>query len=50
MLIVADSSLGPGDCRVEWADGGINRDRAATDAAIAEVVERYGAARSADMD
>lgn len=50
MLITADAALGPGDCRVEWADGGINRDRAATEATIAEVVTRYITARSADMD
>ena len=50
MLITADAALGAGDCRVEWADGGINRDRAATEATIAEVVTRYITARSADMD
>ncbi len=50
MVITADAALGSGDCRVEWADGGINRDRAATEAAIAEVVTRYITARSADMD
>ena len=34
-----------GDCRIEWADGGVIRDRAATDAAIDEAVARYVAAR-----
>ena len=50
MLVTADAALGPGDCRVEWADGGINRDLAATEAAIAEVVTRYVTARGADMN
>src|SRR6188768_1233233 len=50
MLITADAALGPGDCRVEWADGGISRDRAATESAIAEVVTRYVTARTADMN
>jgi flagellar assembly protein FliH len=48
LLVTADATLGAGDCRVEWSDGGINRDRAATEAAIAEVVTRYITARSAD--
>jgi flagellar assembly protein FliH len=48
MIISADPALGSGDCRVEWADGGITRDRAATEQAIAEVVNRYITARSAD--
>ena len=33
------------DCRVEWADGGINRNQAATDTAIGEAVARYVSAR-----
>ena len=34
-----------GDCRIEWADGGVARDRAATVAIIDDVVARYVAAR-----
>ena len=30
----AITNIAPGDCRIEWADGGINRDLAATKAAI----------------
>ena len=30
-----------GDCRIEWADGGISRDVAAADAAIGDAVTRY---------
>ena len=37
--------MAPGDCRIEWADGGLVRDRAATEAAIGEAVSRYVAAR-----
>jgi flagellar assembly protein FliH len=25
LLLIADETLGPGDCRLEWADGGIER-------------------------
>jgi flagellar assembly protein FliH len=25
LLLIADEALGPGDCRLEWADGGIER-------------------------
>ena len=30
LTILSDDTMAPGDCRIEWADGGINRDRAAT--------------------
>ena len=40
-------ALAPGDCRIEWADGGLTRDRAAVAAAISEAVSRYVAARRA---
>jgi len=48
LLVQSDTQLAPGDCRIEWADGGINRDEAATQATIDEVVSRYVAARNAD--
>ncbi|MBV8792015.1 MAG: flagellar assembly protein FliH [Pseudolabrys sp.] len=50
LAIIADSTVAPGDCRIEWADGGVIRDRAATDASIAEVVSRYVAARVAEIN
>jgi flagellar assembly protein FliH len=50
LAILADADLKPGDCRIEWADGGINRDVAAADAAIAEVVTRYVAAHAAEAN
>jgi flagellar assembly protein FliH len=45
LVVLAEPDIAPGDCRIEWADGGIVRERAATDAAIAEAVNRYAAAR-----
>jgi flagellar assembly protein FliH len=48
LVVNADATLGPGDCRIEWAEGGINRDEAATCTAIEDAVARYVAARTAD--
>ena len=48
LVVLADSAMAPGDCRIEWADGGVARDRAATLAAIDDVVARYVAARSVE--
>jgi flagellar assembly protein FliH len=49
LVVIADADLKSGDCRIEWADGGINRDRTATAAAIEEVVTRYVAAKAAEL-
>ncbi len=43
--MLAEADVVPGDCRIEWADGGVNRDSAAADAAIGEAVVRYVSAR-----
>jgi flagellar assembly protein FliH len=45
LLVRGTADIGPGDCRIEWADGGIVRDRARAEAAIAEAVDRYLTAR-----
>jgi flagellar assembly protein FliH len=45
VVVLAEADVAPGDCRIEWADGGLKRDSAATEAAIAEAVERYIASR-----
>ena len=50
LAVLADAALRPGDCQIEWADGGINRDAAAADAAITEAVTRYVAARAAEAE
>ena len=46
LMVLADDAMAPGDCRIEWADGGVVRDQAATLSAIDDVVGRYVAARS----
>lgn len=45
LLVQPDPAMKPGDCRIEWAEGGVNRDLDATRAAIDDVVGRYVAAR-----
>jgi flagellar assembly protein FliH len=45
LVVLAEPEIAPGDCRIEWADGGINRNRAASEAVIAEAVARYVTAR-----
>jgi flagellar assembly protein FliH len=45
LVVLADPAIAPGDCRIEWADGGIVRDRQATDSAMNELVARYLRAR-----
>ena len=46
LVILAEPTIATGDCRIEWADGGVVLDRAATDAKINELVGRYTASRS----
>ncbi|HLL26878.1 MAG TPA: FliH/SctL family protein [Xanthobacteraceae bacterium] len=41
LVILPERGLAADDCRIEWADGGVVRDRAAIEARIAEVVARY---------
>jgi flagellar assembly protein FliH len=45
LVVLAESDIATGDCRIEWADGGINRDIVGADAAIAEAVTGYIGAR-----
>lgn len=45
LVVLAEPGMALGDCRIEWADGGLSRDRAATEAVICEAVGRYVAAR-----
>jgi flagellar assembly protein FliH len=46
LVVMAEPHIGLGDCRIEWADGGVHRDIGKTDAAITEMVRRYAAARA----
>ena len=45
LVVLAEADMAAGDCRIEWADGGAVRERAAVEAAIAAAVERHLAAR-----
>lgn len=45
LVVLAEPEITVGDCRVEWADGGIDRDSGAIAAAIDEAVSRYVNAR-----
>ena len=45
LVVLAEPGMAVGDCRIEWADGGLARDRAATEVAIVEAVDRYVALR-----
>jgi flagellar assembly protein FliH len=49
LVVLAETDVAFGDCRIEWADGGIVRHRAATEAVITEAVERYLAVRRAPV-
>lgn len=40
VILLAEEGLAPGDCRVEWADGGAERDVAALSAEIDQAIER----------
>ena len=41
LVILGEPEIAAGDCRIEWADGGICRDSAAVTAAIDQAVSRY---------
>lgn len=45
LVVLGEANIALGDCRVEWADGGVIRERAAIEAAITDTVERYFAER-----
>ena len=45
LVILAEPEIESGDCRIEWADGGVVLERAAIEAKINELVGRYMASR-----
>jgi flagellar assembly protein FliH len=45
LVILAEPIIPTGDCRIEWADGGVVLERAAIEAKISELVGRYMAPR-----
>ena len=50
LVVLAEPGLAAGDCRIEWAEGGVAREEAATLAAINDAVGRYIAARTGAMN
>jgi flagellar assembly protein FliH len=46
LVILAEPDIPTGDCRIEWADGGVVLERAAIDTKINELVGRYMASRT----
>jgi len=46
LVILAEPEIENGDCKIEWADGGVLLERAAIEAKISELVGRYMASRN----
>ena len=46
LVILAEPDIVTGDCRIEWADGGVVLERAAIETKINELVGRYMASRN----
>jgi flagellar assembly protein FliH len=46
LVILAEPEIGTGDCKIEWADGGVVLERSAIEAKINELVGRYIASRN----
>jgi flagellar assembly protein FliH len=45
LVLLSDPEIAGGDCKIEWADGGVVLERAAIEAKINELVGRYMASR-----
>jgi flagellar assembly protein FliH len=50
LVILAEPDINAGDCKIEWADGGVVLERAAIEAKISELVGRYMASREEASD
>jgi len=46
LIVLGEPDVLTGDCRIDWADGGIVRDSAAISAAVDDIVTRFIAARN----
>ena len=46
LVILAEPDIATGDCKIEWADGGVTLDRSTIEAKINELVGRYLASRN----
>ena len=50
LMVLAEPEIAVGDCKIEWADGGVVRNAAKTDLAIGNAIGRYlGARQTAAM-
>ncbi|MGB5092766.1 MAG: FliH/SctL family protein [Parvibaculum sp.] len=47
VILLGEGSMMPGDCLVEWADGGVRRDTREIEADISAIISRYIATRAA---
>lgn len=47
LVVLAEPEIAPGDCKIEWADGGVGRDRQHAATIIGDAVARYVGARHA---
>lgn len=45
LIVLAEPDIEAGDCKIEWADGGVVRERATIEAKIDELVGNYVASR-----
>ena len=45
LMVLADPEIAVGDCRIEWADGGVIRSQAETNQAIGKAIAHYLGAR-----
>jgi flagellar assembly protein FliH len=45
LVVLGEPGIAIGDCRIEWADGGVNRDTGVAERVIGEAVARYISAR-----
>jgi flagellar assembly protein FliH len=50
LVILAEPEIANGDCRIEWADGGVVLERAAIETKINELVGRYIASRKGSSE
>lgn len=49
LVVLGEPEIATGDCRIEWADGGLVRDRAAIEAKVSDLIDQYMAGRAADL-
>lgn len=50
VVLIGDDAMGESDCRVEWADGGVERETGRISRTIEETLNRYIAADSREVE